>query len=507
MADPLLLGPILKFQGLKQGQWHTSALVVIRRFSSPPSLRLMHHAENILPAATKIFTHDNLYTVWRIDWAVRLREKAQAIAYQVNEQQTHYYQVPGLQELYRLAYGSCFGTHKNILDFSGRDNMWKMMQQSHEKDPFHLILMGGDQLYADALWKEVPLLKKWKSLPKKKRLQAIFSGEMEQEVEQFYFFIYLKIWSRQLPARMLSRIPTLMMWDDHDIFDGWGSYPEELVCEVFKGVFRVAQKYFRIFQQQLGPKETPGDAYLLPERGFTFAYRLGDLAILALDTRSERSQQQIMSRQSWHAVKSWMNAHLPEKTLPDGTKQQACRQLLIMSSIPVVYLNVGFIEKILHFLPGHQSMEDDFIDQWMSRNHRDERFETVQDLFEFSSKSNCRVSLLSGDVHVGCHGSFEESAGGKQKIYQLVSSAMVNLPPPSFLVYIMDKILGKGTDKVGTGIKASLLKFPESGCRIIGRRNFLSLSLDEQRSLRAEWFVDGQKRTFFKNIPALVSKT
>ncbi len=31
-----------------------------------------------------------------------------------------------------------------------------------------------------------------------------------------------------------------MTWDDHDIFDGWGSYPPVMQnCEVFQAVWRV----------------------------------------------------------------------------------------------------------------------------------------------------------------------------------------------------------------------------------------------------------------------------
>lgn len=40
-----------------------------------------------------------------------------------------------------------------------------------------------------------------------------------------------------------------MMWDDHDIFDGWGSYPPELQnCPVFSGIFFVARKFYLLFQ-------------------------------------------------------------------------------------------------------------------------------------------------------------------------------------------------------------------------------------------------------------------
>jgi hypothetical protein len=41
-----------------------------------------------------------------------------------------------------------------------------------------------------------------------------------------------------------------MTWDDHDIFDGYGSYPRRLqTCAVFRGLAGVARRFFLLFQQ------------------------------------------------------------------------------------------------------------------------------------------------------------------------------------------------------------------------------------------------------------------
>jgi hypothetical protein len=43
----------------------------------------------------------------------------------------------------------------------------------------------------------------------------------------------------------------LMMWDDHDIFDGWGSYPEEQQnSPVYRDIWEQAREHFRLFQLQ-----------------------------------------------------------------------------------------------------------------------------------------------------------------------------------------------------------------------------------------------------------------
>eukprot|EP00955_Chlamydomonas_euryale_P013335 143755-Chlamydomonas_euryale.AAC.1 len=94
---------------------------------------------------------------------------------------------------------------------------------------------GGDQLYNDDVW-NLPSMVQWLSIPEKaSRLNYPFTQEMADQVEWFYFTMYAKHWSQPLFADALASIPHAMTWDDHDIFDGWGSYPTELqFCSVFQ---------------------------------------------------------------------------------------------------------------------------------------------------------------------------------------------------------------------------------------------------------------------------------
>src|SRR3712207_8619969 len=41
-----------------------------------------------------------------------------------------------------------------------------------------------------------------------------------EEISRFYFRLYLENWAEEDPAAVMCRVPTLMMWDDHDVFDG-----------------------------------------------------------------------------------------------------------------------------------------------------------------------------------------------------------------------------------------------------------------------------------------------
>src|SRR5690606_33281188 len=81
------------------------------------------------------------------------------------------------------------------------------------------------------------------------KLQAKSSKTLLDQLERFYDEIYQKRWNNPDMSLMLATIPSVMMWDDHDIFDGWGSYPEELQeCAVFEAIYSVAKRYFELLQ-------------------------------------------------------------------------------------------------------------------------------------------------------------------------------------------------------------------------------------------------------------------
>jgi hypothetical protein len=196
---------------------------------------------------------------------------------------------------------------------------------------------------------------------------------MEQAVEKFYFDLYCQRWTQEVPAAVMRQIPSIMMWDDHDIFDGWGSYPaDQHNSLIYQGIYKHAREHFRLFQLQAKDDADLGKATLLGQSGFTYGYKVGDIAILALDMRSERTQDQVMSRQTWDRVYEWLSNTFTNSP-PDKKKLPSREHLFVMSSIPLVYVNTNMLESAFGWFPGQQDLEDDFKDQWLSRTHQGER--------------------------------------------------------------------------------------------------------------------------------------
>jgi hypothetical protein len=517
-----LLGPILGFRGASATHWNISVLLVTAQSDSPA---VKCAAATITgPVVLKSFTakikgKNETRKAVRFDLAIPITPVEQTIPYAADGKSFEF-TVPAEGQPTRLIYGSCNGFSSAAAASSyqteaDKNERWQHVLKRHlgtdalaklkneggwKSGAFHLLLMGGDQVYGDAIF-EAGQLKEWDTswweFWKPNKTDAPFTPTMAKEAADFYFNqTYVARWSQPSVAAVMARIPTLMMWDDHDIFDGWGSHEEDLQkCAVYKGIFDVAREHFEIFQRhtvpgKLAPGAIPG------ANGFSWGFHLGRLAILAPDMRSERTQHQVISNDSWTAIYAWLDA------LAAAPSTQRPTHLLFLSSIPVIYPSLRGVEAALAAIPGEQELEDDLRDHWCSRLHYGEQCRLIRRLFDFATKANCRVTILSGDVHVAAVGrvtsTLPEHAEGASpaRINQLISSAIVHTPPTLAQAFFIDHVISGDPPKLESGIVAEMLDIPGTGGRLHASRNWLDLALDSDPAtpprLWANWWFQGE---------------
>jgi hypothetical protein len=178
----------------------------------------------------------------------------------------------------------------------------------------------------------------------------------------------------------------------------------------------------------------------------------------------------------------------------------------VLSSIPVVHPDFSAIEKLLGVLPGQQELEDDLKDHWHSLPHRQERLRLIHRLFDFSATKRCRVTLLSGDVHVAAVGVLQsdrsEVPANAKVINQLTSSGIVHPSPPGMMLYFLESV-GDKVETVDRGITAEMLEFPATHRRFVGARNWLSLEPDDTNRIWANWHVEGETQPYTKVVHAV----
>ncbi|KND90978.1 Uncharacterized protein TOPH_04300 [Tolypocladium ophioglossoides CBS 100239] len=167
-------------------------------------------------------------TFWRFNIEVELRDKQQRIAYRINRGPCMGFWVPARDQAMNIMFYSCNGFSASAKpdELSGPDPMWRDVLNTHQTQPFHVMVGGGDQIYNDCVANECEMFDEWLDIrnPLHKH-NAPFTAEMQSEMEEFYLERYCMWFSQGLFGLATSQIPMVNMYDDHDIFDGYGSYP------------------------------------------------------------------------------------------------------------------------------------------------------------------------------------------------------------------------------------------------------------------------------------------
>ena len=561
MATRILLGPVLSFRGTSSGKWKVSALIGIDAEAKAPKITLDGKA---VPKGLLLLKHGGQqYLRYDLSTAQEIQERRVAYAIE-GVDETWHFTVPGNKQAPRMAYVSCngFSDPGSIRKLIKSENaVWADLLCNHDKQVrpagyqidkeqlwhesrthdqnlqrFHLLLMGGDQLYFDSIWEDVKELKGWIGLPRAEQLTFPVSAALDAQIADYYFTLYASRWlpkerhawgsgsSTLDAAQALARTPTVMMWDDHDIFDGWGSYSCEMQqSPLFQRLFHHARRAFWVFQMQHVASMLPElavrddvqvrandplfkriewskvlkkDALALPlmdqQPGFSFAHAVGPVQLLVADLRTERSREQVLGPDTWDALKNWL------RQLPENNRSHPgvrCQHLLFLSSVPVVHPKLTLAEAFLdNFGSEHvlDSSADDLKDHWTHDDHEGERLRLLETLFATAKAKRCRVSIISGDVHVAAQGvAYRKNVGPQDnwaQIQQLTSTAVVH---PS-LVSVAERLFFQVLDGVArtpqnldVNTCAEMLIFPQSNRRIMATRNWLALELDAGASSAA----------------------
>ncbi|KAL0040536.1 hypothetical protein WJX77_010023 [Trebouxia sp. C0004] len=417
------------------------------------------------------------------------------------QSQSYTVHLPSRDQPWHWGFHSCSGFSLSVhqADWGGVAPLWRDLLEQHQASPLHLVVGGGDQLYNDALFK-LPTTKTWLAIKDaKERDLAPFNQNMAQEVCEYYFRNYAVHFSSEAMSLAFATIPQTMTWDDHDIFDGWGSYPDGLQnCPVFQGCYQAAKRFYLLFQQHTTEARVSQLSDMFGHRGFSMVKQCGpQLALVIPDARAERTKPQVIDPQSWDMIFDRMRA------LPPST-----RHVVMVTTVPVVYPQIPGSEKILETVSGadrgnklanllkktgltkaamssfgEPELLDDLADHWNAGNHKEERRMLIEKCQEISAAQCIRISFLSGDVHVCAAGRLYSDpkvnlANDHRYMPQIVSSAIVNAPPPDGVIKTLH-LCSQAHKNIDKATKEKMLrvfqKEPGLGDKLAGRRNWCEI--------------------------------
>lgn len=489
MYSNILLGPIL---GIESNEDYTICLLSKKSVNQVSILidGVAQLAEKIDTTASGIF--------WRVSYTPQIADTSQSILYSIkvdnqeardqNERILWSFHVPSHLEAPKISYTSCNGfsddSYKN--NTSSNYRLWDKMKKEHESLPFSLMLMGGDQLYADSIWSSVKSLEKWLDLPREEKVKRKATKEMHKQIDIFYDKLYRSRWSSSSMSLMLSSIPSVMMWDDHDIFDGWGSYPKDLQeCNVYQCIYSYAKKYFELYQI----RSKNNKSLINPNvNHYAFSFSFRQYHIMAIDNRSERTIEQVMSKEQWTDIIARLEL-IPEK-----------EDLLFLTAVPVVYRDFSFTEGVLDITPMEEELTDDLKDHWRAKEHQTERAKLIMNLLANAKQRKAKTVILSGDVHVGCLGVINDKRDNVNpiKIHQIVSSGIVH-PPPTIIAWYGIMAVTNDRDEYlneDHSIKISMLQ-PHASNKYIRSRNFVTLEHGTDNKLWVNWMCEHKDKPIY----------
>ncbi|WP_373766496.1 hypothetical protein [Glaesserella sp.] len=561
----LFFGPVLSFRGCTEDEWKVSALIAVDSRASVPQILL----DGKPTPPPRILLEHGGRTYFRYDLSYPQQEQEVCVPYTVvGVGETWHFTIPAKNTAPRVTYVSCNGlSDPNGLRklIKAKNSVWTDLLSNHDKrlrptnyqldkeqlwhesrihdkgiQRFHLLIMGGDQLYLDSMWEDIKLMKKWIGMSRQDQLKYRVPEKLDKEIESYYIHHYCESWlskdrnpwgakTKTLDSAYgMANIPTIMMWDDHDIFDGWGSYSKEMQqSPMFQRLFYHARRAFWVFQMQQCIEDLPEltrqnnpyirsddplfepitwsnqlkhDNLALPlfdgQASFSFAYQIGPLQIVVPDLRTERSVNQVLGPNTWSALHRWFG-----QIQDNGS----CRHLLFISSVPVVHPKLSLAEAFLDNLGSDHVLDssaDDLKDHWAHDNHEGERKRLAETLLRLAKEKKVKVTFVSGDVHVAAWGVlYKQDVAPKEnwaQIHQLTSTAIVH---PS-LVSIMERLflnvlntVAKKKQALDVNLFAEMMLFPNANRYVMATRNWLAIELDNapnNTKLWATWRCESQ---------------
>jgi phosphodiesterase/alkaline phosphatase D-like protein len=307
---------------------------------------------------------------------------------------------PDARSAFSFAFGSCHQPFTdppadNRLQRHGGAGIYPRMEGLLRERDARFLLLLGDQVYSDAV-----------SKVSVREVLAKDESLTDEDLLETYRHLYRGYFNERGFRELTESFPAYLMWDDHDIFDGWGSLLHE--TDFDRRLFRAAEAAFREYQHIRNP-----GAELDGPPPYAYGFWHGDVGFFVLDLRSERDYEQgrILGPAQWSQF---------DEFLREATKRDT-RTIFVGASVPVVHASPT-IMRALEGLPTGTGR--DIRDRWDVPNFGHERTTLLERLFGWQAAAPGRQAIiLSGDVHVAAAFSLRPRRG-RGHLAQWTSSAL-----------------------------------------------------------------------------------
>ncbi|GEM_PF-6983174 len=295
-------------------------------------------------------------------------------------------------------------------------HIWDDLAELIENDPsIRMIIHSGDQVYCDKVWDTATenYFNDTRGMARKQKREWCerHAGIWTQK----YRGVYREAWEHPSAHRVLSSIPNVMMWDDHDVHDGYGSHPTDF-WPAQRYLAKIACNVFDQLQASLNP---------IPNMGSdnrAFYEKLLGCHFIVLDTRSCRNskKKKLLGAQQWRRLRQIIASIEPNSG-----------PVFLVSSTPVMNfaLRGGFLSKIIKIVGSAVgNLKDDLIDAWDSDANCHEMKDLLEELQNALARGVGPITVLSGDIHVHHIAKWWHEETPELLVNQVTASPLTNCP-------------------------------------------------------------------------------
>ncbi|KAI5921458.1 hypothetical protein F4810DRAFT_678163 [Camillea tinctor] len=186
------------------------------------------------------------------------------------------------------------------------------------------------------------------------------------------------------------------------------------------------------------------------------------IAFMGIDARTERTRHQVNYPETYDLIFNRVRQELGAA----ASAGRPFRHLILLLGIPIAYPRLTWLENVFsspliapikflnrrfgfgggvfnHF-DGSVDLLDDLDDHYTARTHKKERNTLVERLQTVCAEFSVRLTILGGDVHLAALGRFYSNPNlhipteaDHRYMVNVVSSAIVNKPPPSAIANLL----------------------------------------------------------------------
>jgi hypothetical protein len=390
---------------------------------------------------------------------------------------------------------SCHDPTKATDDGCNGFAVWQTIPRIlQENRNVRFALLLGDQVYGDDIEK------------------AGLAEEGEGKRRELYLSVYRRFWSDVRYRKVLCSVPAVLMWDDHDVTDGWGSRVDSFVDEgssAFRPewlrLFRTARAAFARMQASRNPP--PLDH--APDAAFDTCFRIGRAGFIVADLRSNRNvrEKRLWKQEQLMQIRDWVQAN-----------RQSLDTVFFASSVvfshgapkidEVAADHWGVFLRVLAWLAKFSKigglirrlqeefgdLRDDINDAWGSKPNRAQADEVLDFLFGLQNPEDghkpMNVVILSGDIHTPGYSTLYSSdpAHAQAVIPHIVSTPVAYKP----FTWILEAIYRHLTKTVALGEKGT---YSAQVSHHFCHRNIVVVSLrypaETECQLKVKYYLEG----------------